>query len=90
MEEEKLKKLKESLDHNHKWPSLYMFKFIVPTISSKFEELAKVFPNDIDLVTKLSKNGKYTSVTIKEVMLSSDEVLLRYSEVRKIEGVMAL
>lgn len=37
-----------------------------------------------------SKNGKYTSVTAREVMTSAEEVISCYKESYKIEGLIAL
>jgi len=90
MTEEEKKKLKVSLDSAHKWPSLYMFKFIVPTVSGNYEELMKLFPDTADVVTKQSSSGKFTSITVKEVMMSSDAVLIRHEKASKIEGVISL
>ncbi len=90
MDEERLDKIKSSLDDVYDWPSLYMFKFIVPTISGKYESLMELFPKEVDTYTKMSKEGKYTSITIKEVLMSSDDVLNRYKAVKKIGGIIAL
>ncbi len=90
MNEEQKERIKQSLNHVHKWPSLYMFKFIVPTVSGAFEELTKVFPESADVMTKQSKTGKFTSVTVKEVLMNADQVFERYAEVNKIEGVISL
>lgn len=90
MDEERLDKIKSSLDDVYDWPSLYMFKFIVPTISGKYESLMELFPKEVDSYTKMSKEGKYTSITIKEVLMSSDDVLNRYKAVQKIGGIIAL
>lgn len=90
MNDEQKERIRQSLNHVHEWPGVYMFKFIVPTVSGAFEELTRVFPDDIDLVTKQSKSGKFTSITIKEVLMNSDQVFERYAVVSKIEGVIAL
>lgn len=90
MTEEEKKKLKESLDHAHKWPSLYMFKFIVPTVSDKYEQLVALFPENADVLTKQSSSGKFTSITIKEVMMNADDVISRHEKASKIEGVISL
>ena len=90
MDQERLEKIKASLDEVYQWPSLYMFKFIVPTISGKYESLMELFPKEVDTYTKMSKEGKYTSVTIKEVLLSSDNVIDRYKAVNAIGGIIAL
>ena len=90
MNEEQKEKLRASLNHVHEWPSLYMFKFIVPTISDKFEKLTALFPEDSNIITKQSSNGKFTSITIKEVMVGADDVFSRYEKVSKIKGVISL
>ena len=78
---------KERLDNNHEWPSLYMFKFIVP--SEKEDEVNQLFPKN-ELTSKFSKGGKYISVTAKIMMNSSEDIMKIYEEAHKIEGVIAL
>jgi len=90
MNDEQKERIRQSLNHVHTWPGVYMFKFIVPTVSGAFEDLVKVFPKDVDLISKQSKSGKFTSITIKEVLMNSEQVFNRYEEVSKIEGVIAL
>lgn len=82
-----IESFKKKLDIIHNWPSLYMFKFIVPT--GKEQEVFALFPNN-ELSTKKSSNGNYTSVTAKVMMRSSDHVMDKYREAHKIEGVLAL
>ncbi len=81
------KAFKEKLDSEHKWPTTYMFKFVVP--SAKAPEL-RAWLSKESLHTKSSKNGKYISFTMKKVMKSSDEVVEIYIKARHIEGLMAL
>ncbi|MDF9800362.1 putative lipoic acid-binding regulatory protein [Catalinimonas alkaloidigena] len=78
---------KQKLDGTHKWPSLYMFKFIVPR--GKEDEVFALFPKN-KLTTKESSNGNYVSVTAKVMMGSSDAVMEKYVEADKIDGVLAL
>jgi putative lipoic acid-binding regulatory protein len=85
------KKLKSQLDDTSKWPGDYMYKFIVPAagngielIEEKFEEFGAV------ITTRNSKAGKYTSVTIRVVMPSSEMVILKYRECEDIEGLISL
>ncbi|MGK7397015.1 MAG: DUF493 family protein [Candidatus Cyclobacteriaceae bacterium M3_2C_046] len=78
---------RERLENNHAWPSLYMFKFIVPTAKQK--EVRDLFPKN-ELSTKYSKNGKYISVTARVMIGNSDEVIQIYEKAHKIEGVIAL
>ncbi len=78
---------RKKLDSLHAWPSLYMFKFIVP--SGKEEEVYALFPNN-ELKTKKSSKGNYVSVTAQVMMPSSEHVVRKYREAYKIEGVLAL
>lgn len=82
-----LEAFKQKLDGAHKWPSLYMFKFIVPR--GKEDEVFALFPKN-KLTTKESSNGNYISVTAKVMMGSSDAVMEKYIEANKIDGVLAL
>ncbi len=77
----------EKLDTHYAWPALYTFKFIVPT--GKEEEVKNLFPNHTTS-EKLSKNGKYTSITINMMMHSSDAVINVYQAASVIEGILAL
>jgi uncharacterized protein len=78
---------REKLDSHYAWPSLYIFKFIVPT--GKQNEVKNLFPKHTS-TEKLSKNGKYTSVTIEMMMPSSAMVIEVYQAASKIEGIIAL
>ena len=83
--------MKASLDQNHEWPSIYMFKFIVPSDNEKIAQVEALFNTDTaELKMNQSKNGKYTSITAKEVMTSADEVLECYSKAKNIEGLISL
>lgn len=90
MHEEGRRKLKERLDVVHDWPSLYMFKFILQPEEDLISKLEALFPEEAEIKRKYSKTGKFVSLTIREVMISSDEVLDRYERASKIEGVMML
>jgi putative lipoic acid-binding regulatory protein len=82
-----LANFREKLDTHYAWPALYTFKFIVPT--GKEEEVKSLFPNHITY-EKLSKNGKYTSITINMMMPSSEAVIDVYQAASVIEGILAL
>ena len=87
MEHHQISSFREKLEKHYAWPALYMFKFIVPT--GKEEEVKKLFPLHT-ATEKLSKNGKYTSITIQMMIPSSDKVIEVYQEASKIEGLIAL
>jgi hypothetical protein len=78
---------KEKLDFEHQWPTVYMFKFVVP--SEKVQEFHGIFEEE-SLQSKKSKSGKYASFTLKKMMSSSQEVVEIYLKARKIEGIIAL
>ena len=78
---------KTKLDKEHKWPTIYMFKFVVP--GDKSHEVKNIFSKE-PLQTKQSKNGNYVAFTMKKLMRSSDEVVEIYLKAKKIEGVIAL
>ena len=78
---------KEKLDNEHKWPTTYMFKFVVP--SSNVSELKGVLSGEA-LQEKPSKSGKYVSITLQKRMNSSDEVVDIYMKTKHVEGLIAL
>ena len=87
MDQEWLKSFREKLDQHYAWPSLYMFKFIVP--SGKEDDVKKLFPKHTSS-EKQSKEGKYTSVTVQMMMPSSEAVVKVYEKASAIEGLIAL
>lgn len=87
MNKEWIASFREKLDKHYAWPSLYMFKFIVPT--GREEEVKKLFPQHTTS-EKLSKQGNYTSVTIQMMMPSSEAVIGIYQQASSIEGLIAL
>ena len=87
MDQEWLKSFREKLEQHYAWPSLYMFKFIVP--AGQEEAVKKLFPKHI-ASEKQSKNGNYTSVTVQMMMPSSEAVVTVYEQAATIEGLIAL
>jgi hypothetical protein len=81
------KAFKEKLDQEHKWPDMYVFKFVVPV--GKATEFKAEFKNEA-FQEKKSKAGNYISFTLKKKLQSSDEVVEMYLQARKIEGIIAL
>jgi hypothetical protein len=82
--------LRNSLNENHKWPSVYMFKFIVPDEEIPVNQALNLFGMEADVQIKSSKTGKYISITAKELMLNADSVIGVYERASKIKGLMAL
>ncbi|MBI9033293.1 MAG: DUF493 family protein [Bacteroidales bacterium] len=83
-------KLKERLKENHTWPSVFMFKFIVPDKPKKLAEVKALFGEEAIVSFHGSSKGKYVSITIKEVMLNENEVIEKYKKASKIEHLIAL
>ena len=91
MNNSKLVKLKIALDQVHDWPSMYLFKFIVPSDNQKIAQVEALFNSTTaEVRLRQSKNGNYTSITTREVMISAEKVIECYEKAYKIEGLIAL
>ncbi len=89
--EEFYKKLKIQLEDTSKWPSNYLYKFIVPTSEEKINQINAIFDNIGAIIeSKKSKTGKYTSLSITVRLKNPDAVIKKYKEVGKIGGVISL
>jgi putative lipoic acid-binding regulatory protein len=87
MDQQWLDSFRTKLDQHYAWPSLYIFKFIVP--AGKENDVKRLFPNH-STSEKPSKNGNYISVTVQMMMPSSDSVIKVYVDASTIEGLIAL
>lgn len=84
-------KLKSQLEDTTKFPSDYMYKFIVPTDENQLEEVQNLFDNKGAVIkTKKSKTGKYISITIVLKLKNAEEVISYYKKVEKIKGIISL
>lgn len=81
--------LRKELNKIGNWPQVYMFKFIVPADNKRIALVESKFSNESVITKKESANGKYISITIKEVMLTADSIIEQYKEMEGIEGLMA-
>lgn len=85
------KKLKSQLDDTTKFPSDYMYKFIVPSAGEQVKEVQNLFDKGGAVInTKKSKTGKYVSVSIILKVKSSDEVISYYKQAENIKGIISL
>jgi len=85
------KRLKSELLNTSLWPSIYLYKFVVPTDTEKMERIFSAFDNMGAFIdTKLSKTGKYTSVSVNVKMKNPDDVIQKYIELSDIEGILSL
>ena len=90
--EEFYEKLRSQLYDTSLWPSIYLYKFIVPTGPEKIHGIEKIFDNmGAVITTKQSRKGNYTSVSVNVKMADPDAVIEKYKEVAaKVEGVISL
>ncbi len=87
--DDQFEKLKETLNKELNWPTIYMFKFIVPADNRRIALVESKFSDEAIITKKESTSGKYISITIKEVMLTADSIVDKYKEMDGIEGLMS-
>lgn len=84
-------KFKEELKLTHVFPTDYMFKYIVPADQGTIAKLYAIFENaGASFSTRDSKNGKYTSVTIKVPVNDADDVIIYYKQTAAIKEIVML
>jgi putative lipoic acid-binding regulatory protein len=89
--EEFYERLKEELRTTSDWPSVYLYKFIVPTDTIKILAIENAFDNMGAVInTQQSKTGKFTSISINVSMLSPEHVVEKYIDVSSVEGIISL
>ena len=81
---------KKKLEVEHSFPSVYMFKFIVPADNQKIALVESLFTEEAELNQKQSSKGSYYSLTARQVVMSADEIIEIYKKATAIEGLMAL
>lgn len=83
--------LKKRLEKDFSWPSVYLFKFIIPSDNQKIALVESAFPSKESKINiRQSSNGKYVSISVKEVMMSPNEVIEKYQKLEGIEGLISL
>ena len=90
MDEEKKELLRQRLNEVHIWPSIYMYKFIFEKNDEKLVALKMIFGESAQFMVRESANGKYVSLTIKEMMMDAETIFVRYEQVGKMEGIISL
>ncbi len=88
MSEDKFSELKKKLEETLTYPSVYMFKFILPADNRTIALVENMFGEEAEIYTKESNKGKYISITVKEVMMTTDEIIAIYKKAADIPGVM--
>lgn len=90
MDQEKYNQLRKQLIDSTQWPTIYMFKFIIPNKDEKTEAIKTLFPKGTQFAFKTTKNMRYLSITIKIMMKDADAVIAIYEQAKHIEGLLAL
>jgi uncharacterized protein len=84
-------RLKVELDNNTTWPSVYLFKFIVPSENDNVFQVENALNRRGAVIkTTKSKTGKFTSVSIDVTMNNAQEIINKYMEVSTIKGIISL
>ena len=83
--------LKNQLEDTTKFPSDYLYKFIVPRDANQEQEVQNLFNNKGAVITtKNSKTGKYVSISIVLKLKNAEEVISYYKKVENIKGIISL
>ena len=90
MNEEQIERLRARLNEIHRWPSVFMFKFILPSNEESITTLKLIFGESAEFQERISSAGKYTSVTVREMILDADAIFDRYIKASSIEGIISL
>jgi putative lipoic acid-binding regulatory protein len=90
MDDEQLERLRARLNEIHVWPSIFMFKFILPSDEERITRLKLIFGESAEIRERLSAKGNYTSITVREMMLNADDIFHRYRMAAAIEGILSL
>ncbi|PCH53119.1 MAG: hypothetical protein COC22_03175 [Flavobacteriaceae bacterium] len=85
------KKLKKKLKKDTVFPSKYLFKFIIPASEEKIKQVEDLFDFTGAVITKTSsKTGKFVSLSVLVVMKKVDDIIVKYMEAEKVEGIISL
>lgn len=84
--------LKDKIEASQKFPSVYMFKFILSGDNHKIAQIEAIFDNDTekDIFIHPSSRGRYVSITVKQMVKDVDYIIDIYKQVAKIPGVIIL
>ena len=82
-----IENFKNTLDQEYDFPCEYLFKFI---IKNDFKEDVISLLPEAKKNIKISKKGKYVSITLSSIMKNADEIVYIYDEAAKINGIISL
>lgn len=82
---------KDKLNEVEQFPTLFIFKFILPSSESAKGKIEKIFEHPSTKISiKNSGGGKYESFTVESFVNSADDVVNYYKEVGKLDKVIML
>ncbi len=85
------KKLRDSLMETTKFPTNYMFKFIIPNKLEQKKQINNLFALEGAIVkTNTSKSKKFISFTILQKMNTVEDILAKYKEASNIKDIISL
>jgi len=87
---DKLSSLKELLQKIDKWPTIYMFKFIVPNDIGSIARVEALFAPQAVVYRKESKNNKFISITARQLVHLPEQIVDIYTQASKIKNIIAL
>lgn len=82
--------LRLQLIEQTEWPTVYLFKFIVPAKNKSIAQVMELFGSEAEVTTRESRKGNYISVSAKEVMIDADQIIEVYKKAESIEGIISL
>jgi putative lipoic acid-binding regulatory protein len=82
-----IENFKNTLDQEYDFPCEYLFKFIVKNDFK--EDVISLLP-EVKKYIKISKKGKYVSITLSSIMKNADEIVYIYDEAAKINSIIFL
>ena len=84
------KSLREKLNEQTEWPTVYLFKFIIPADNQKMAQVNELFDGSAQITTRASNKGNYLSISAKEVMMNAESIIVKYKKAAEIEGIISL
>ncbi len=82
---------KQKLQEVEQFPTVFVFKFIVPQSEGAGEKIEEIFKHPSTKINvKESGQGKYKSYTVESFVSSADDVVKYYKEVGNLGKVIML
>ena len=82
-----IESFKKTLNQEYNFPCEYSFKFIVQNDFK--EDVINLLPEAKKNI-KISKKGKYVSITLSSIMKNADEIVYIYDKASKINSIISL